>query len=963
MKRFFIIAATLLFALTATAQSQPTSSVPALQVNTHYLSNGMKVILVEEHSQPKIYGSVIVHAGAKNEDPNATGVAHYFEHIMFKGTDRIGTTDWQHEKPYLDSISDLYDRMQATPDEGQRQQLQLEINRLNIAASKYAIANETSAILQQMGCTELNAFTNCDITCYHNTLPSNQLENWMKVYAERFRNPVYRLFQSELEAVYEERNMYANEMLHDIFNAAYCEAFGTHPYSREVIGLDEHLKCPQPSAMKRFYDKYYVASNMTLLLVGDFNSQQALQMAERYFSVLVKGAPVEEPTYPLPTFDSQLVKNVKLTPVKAGALIFPGVKLRHPDGVVLNVISGLISSGNGYLDQLGHSGKVYQAWTVRHDLIDAGLNAIAYVPRIVGQKHQSAEAYIWGVLDSIKQGTFSDKQLQSVKMSSLISRQQQLEDYISIAKLLQRLEANGSNYEEWLREGEQLQQITRDDIMRVARRYYDPAHCTILRSFRGSAKKSAAIKPAWKHLDAQNQNVSSDFARSIAANKPAPIQPQVVDFATAATILPVTPHCNLYASRNPRNNLFSLSIHYHYGNIDDYRITQAVNYFNLLGADSLTHEQFVTELDCLGGSFWISSDNDYSAIYIKGPEENRDEIISLALRKLRHPRHDRQQLDNIVDDMQTTRRATRNDAQIWTSALYNYVILGENSRYLHRASIKEVKHLDVDTLLALIGRLYGRDGYITYVGNADPAQLADLLHREGLVREEVNVMPERIHPLVAHPDNAVYYCTNKHFIKSDIDFQILSSLVDHPADLPSQLLFNEYMNGSMNSIFFQEIREFRSLGYSTGGFFVYDLLGRRPGFYYGSLGTQCDKTNDGIAAMLDIMLQFPERPDRFQRAQDFLISERNSNYITFRSLPDQIRYWREIEKVDHDPRAEVTRQIGQLTYDDLKAFHKKYIAGRPAVIIISGNAKKFDLKALEQYGQIKEVKYKEMIKY
>ncbi len=200
MKRISLFLFSLAVSLVAFAQDE-------LRVETFYLKNGLKVIMCENHDQPKIYGSVVVHAGSKNEDPAATGVAHYFEHIMFKGTDRIGTTDWEKEKPYLDSISDLYDQIQATQDAEKRHQLQLEVNRLNIEASKYAIPNETDAILQQMGCTGLNAGTSYDYTVYYNTLPSNQLENWMEVYAERFRNPVYRLFQGELEAVYEERNI------------------------------------------------------------------------------------------------------------------------------------------------------------------------------------------------------------------------------------------------------------------------------------------------------------------------------------------------------------------------------------------------------------------------------------------------------------------------------------------------------------------------------------------------------------------------------------------------------------------------------------------------------------------------------------------------------------------------------------------------------------------------------------
>ena len=328
MKKTILTLIVLLEATIASAQVRPQQSVEqSLHPTTFYLSNGLKVIVAEDHAEPKVFGAVVVHAGSKNEDSLATGVAHYFEHIMFKGTDQIGTINWEKEKLYLDSISRMYDTLHATADAARRHEVQLEINRLNIEASRFAIANETDAILQQMGCTGLNAGTTYDYTMYYNYLPSNQLENWMEVYAERFRNPVYRLFQGELEAVYEERNLYANEMMYTFSRNLFTESFGQHPYSRDIIGLDDHLKNPQPSAMKRFYEKYYVASNMALVLVGDVNTQEVRALAEKYFHIWPRGRKMSEPKYQLPKFDSRVVKTVKQTPIKAGMMIFPGVMI------------------------------------------------------------------------------------------------------------------------------------------------------------------------------------------------------------------------------------------------------------------------------------------------------------------------------------------------------------------------------------------------------------------------------------------------------------------------------------------------------------------------------------------------------------------------------------------------------------------------------------------------------------
>ena len=941
----------------------PLKAQQKLKVETFYLSNGLKVIMCESHDQPKIYGSVVVHAGSKNEDPNATGVAHYFEHIMFKGTDRIGSTDWAKEKPYLDSISDLYDQIQATQDAEKRHQLQLEINRLNIAASKYAIPNETDAILQQMGCTGLNAGTSYDYTVYYNTLPSNQLENWMEVYAERFRNPVYRLFQGELEAVYEERNIANNEQMYTFIRNLFTESFGEHPYSRDVIGHDDHLKNPQPSAMKRFYDKYYVASNMTLILVGDFNTAEAKKMAEKYFSIWPKGKKVKEPEYNLPKFENRVVKNVKQTPIKIGLIVLPGVKQNDPDKLGLDVMSTILSGGNGRLDELATEGKILVSQLMPFSMQDAGSNIILYAPKLIGQKHEEAEELIWAAIDSVKEGRFSDKLLESIKMNSLISRKRLLESYNGIAELLQDLELEGSNYDEWLEDNERLMKLTREDIMKIAAKYYDRNHCTIVRSKMGIPKKGETIKPDWDHLEAQNQGEKTDFAKHIAERKIRDIQPQVLNYKEIVQTIPVSKNCTLYATKNPKNDLFSINIYYHYGTFDNHNINQAVTYFSNIGAGDMNPEQYRIEMDCLGGSFELNSGNDYSYISISGPEENLEKILELAMFKLKNPRHSQQQIKNLVEQLEASKKDDKNNASTWTSALYEYVLYGENSEYINHATIDEIKKMKGEDLVALIDNIFGRDGYVTYVGNLDPMKVADLLKSNNLVREDVTIMEKRVRKPRTFDVGAVYYCTNKKFLKSDIDFYIAGGDFDYKADRASCAMFNEYMSGSMAGVFFQEIREMRSLAYSTYGNFRYERFNRTPSRYYGFVGTQCDKTEDAIAAMSDLMLNFPDRESKFSSAKDNLIQVRNSSYMTFRSFPSNYRYMVEEENINYDNRREITEEIGRMNYNDLKAFHKKYVEGRPMVIFISGNAKKFDIKALGKYGKVQEIKYKDMIKY
>ena len=412
MKKLTILFLLLIGALVSYAQSGD------LKTKTFHLDNGLKVVMCEDHSQPEIYGAVYVHAGSKNDPVEATGMAHYFEHIMFKGTDRIGTTNWEAEKVFLDSIDLMYDKLHETSDVAERQAIQQKINVLSQKSADYAIPNEVDVILTQMGGKGLNAGTAYDQTMYFNTFPSNQLSKWMDVYVERFRNPVFRLFQSELETVYEEKNMYGDSPINAFQEYLFHETFGEHPYGRPIVGYTEHLKNPQTSKMHEFYNTYYVANNMTLILVGDFDIDATEPMVAEKFGTWRSGKLPKEPTYSLPKFNGPTVKEVRMTPVKMGALVFPGVKNSDPDMIPLTLACTIFANGEtGLADKLMLDGKVMAAVLMPLSLEDHGANLMLYVPKLLGQSHEDAENLIFGCLDQLKNGQFSDDLFEAMRMN------------------------------------------------------------------------------------------------------------------------------------------------------------------------------------------------------------------------------------------------------------------------------------------------------------------------------------------------------------------------------------------------------------------------------------------------------------------------------------------------------------------------------------------------------------------
>lgn len=959
MKRIFVFVIALLAGMALSAQQN-------VKVETYRLDNGLKVILCEEHSQPKVHGCVVVHAGSVDENPNATGVAHYFEHIMFKGTDRIGTTDWAKESLYLDSISKAYDQLHATNDAQKRHDIQKEINRLNIAASKYAIPNEVDAILQRMGCTGLNAGTNYDYTVYYNTLPSNQLSNWMDVYVERFRNPVFRLFQSELEAVYEEKNMYENQTGYDFRSTLLKEAFGSHPYSRDIIGLGEHLKNPQPSEMQKFFDTYYVANNMTLILVGDFKTSEAKELIASKFSSWRSGKVPQRPKYDLPAYAGQRVVDCKLTPIKMGIMLMPGVPANHPDNLVLDMMSSILGGGSGLLDKATSDGRIMMAQLSPLSLQDAGSNAVIYVPNIIGQSHEDAEKVIWDCIDSIKQGRFTDELLESIKTSSIVDRQEMVEDYQSLSWLLLALELEGSSYEQWLKDNQRASQITRDEIIEVANKYFDRSRCTLIRSKMGFPKHDSAVKPDWDHLEAQNQGAKSPFALAIESNQPEPIKPQIIDYKNDVDIAQLTPNCKLYSVANPKNDVFRLELVYRWGEMDNPDLSRAMEYIRSIGAEGKDLQRFNLEMDLLGGSMGIYCDNDCATISISGLEQNIEGIMALAASRIFHPTHDAKQIKIIVDGIKANEKSVKNDADSWFSAMCRFYSYGENSSDLRQTPYKEWGTRTGEQLQAEVMQIFTRNGYATFSGNTDPTTLCDMIRSNGLVRDDVTVVPTRHWKRIQHDQPEVVYVSNKKFLQSDISFLVPTTDFDIK-DQAVSYLFDEYFGGGMNSVVFQEIREFRSLGYSTYGYFNWDIKNLNPAYMNCYLGTQCDKTRDGVEAMRDLLVALPQRPDKLAPAIEHQVVARNSAYTTFRSLPGTVRFCMEERGWTYDRSSEITQQIGSLTMDDLQRFHDKYLKGRPVQVLISGNAKKFKVKEIADLlgpnTKVTELKYKQLFRF
>lgn len=931
-----------------------------VKVKTTKLDNGLKVVMCEDHSSPQAYGAVYVHAGSKNDPLEATGMAHYFEHIMFKGTDKIGTINWEAEKVYLDSIDMMYDKLHETTDLNERAAIQKKINELSIASTEYAIPNEVDVILTKMGGEGLNAGTAYDQTMYFNSFPANQIGKWMDVYAERFRYPVFRLFQSELETVYEEKNMYGDGPINAFQEYMFQEIFGEHPYGRPVIGLTEHLKNPQTTKMREFFNTYYVANNMTLILVGDFNIEEIEPMVAEKFGSWRSGEIPAQPEFTLPEFKGQTLREVRMTPIKIGALAWKGVKISDPDYLPLSIACSIFSNGEtGIMDKDMLDGNIMMAMLMPLSLEDHGANIILYIPKLIGQSHEKAEAFVFASLDKLKKGEFSDDLFEAIRVNMLKERELELESLGSLANLFLELEMRGMTYYEYLAESERIKSITKEEIVKIANKYFGEDYLDI-RSKMGFPEKDKVDKPNWKAIEAKNTDAKSEFAKMIEAEEIPEVKPQVVDFQKDVTINKINDCFTMISAKNPYNDIFNLTITHNYGTIDDPDLNRAISYFEMQGTENKSFEELSLELQKLGAMIYISASQSNTNIVIEGFEKDLDQILALCEEKIYKPANDEKKIGIIYENESMNEETVKEDASEWASAVRQYSLYGEKSSYLAETPLKQWKKRSGAELLREVDNALNYNGEVLFIGNIDNQEVINALKKHNLVKDNVVKSEKSFLTEKTYTDNQIFIAHNKKFRQSNIYMHVPSELLNKEEKAVA-MVFNKYFGTDMYSIVFQEVREFRSLGYTAYGYFMSDYLNRKPSFLFTYLGTQSDKTNEGIDVLRGLITDMPERLEKFNASKDALIMSRASDYVGFRSLPAQVSTWLE-EGYDHDPRMEYTNLIKKTEYKDVYDFYKRNVADRPIVIMMSGNKKQIDVKALEKYGTVKELKYKEIFR-
>lgn len=937
----------------------------ALKVKEYRLENGLTVWLNEDHSQPKVFGAVVVKAGAK--DCPDTGIAHYFEHMMFKGTDRIGTLDYESEKVLLDSIAMKYDELAMTEDTVARARLQKEINELSIRSSEYVIPNEFNRLINRFGGSGLNAATSYDATIYFNTFSPQYMVQWAEINSERLINPVFRLFQSELETVYEEKNMYGDFIGGQVMDTLMARYFGPHPYAYPIIGSTKNLKNPRLTEMHKFFEDYYVASNMALILSGDFDAQQVMPILEKAFSRIRSGNAPKQEKVMLPPFNGRETMKVKfpIPFIKAMGLGFRGVSANHEDQVALNIAVNLLnnSNGTGYLDKLMVEHKLMGALAINESMNEAGILAVAIMPKLLIQSYSSAEKMVWDEINRVKNGDFSDEMFNSLKLEQKRQYASSLENIDSRATIMMNLFSQGKSWNDYLNEVARIESITKEDVVRVAQKYFSNNYLCVTKST-GKYPKDNLPKPAFSPVVPRNADASSSYAKQLEKIPEQQVAPRIIDFEKDVKTSKLTPLVTLYTTPNPLNDIFTLNISYGIGALEQPELMQLTNYLQLLGTESLSFEQFRSRLQSIGSTLAFDVTPDAFVMKVTGFDNHIDETMELVGDFIRHAKADDKKLRQIVDDAKVSEKAFFKLGDNVASALLEQVKYGDQSRYLRKLSLSQIKKLKGKDMLAIYDKVRSVQCDLHYCGTLPVEKVIGTI-RQHLPLERTTVASNSPYyrELKQYDRPTVFFIDMPDMAQSIVYGYVKGDPVDDKASRHASRLFSVYFGGDMSSLMFQEIREFRSFAYRTSGRYQLPNHAHKgtAGSFTAMLSTQSDKTLDALGVLDSLIREMPLKPERMEAVKQTLVNRINNDYPPFRNLSEKVASTR-MEGFDRDPAEEFLRDIATMDMQDISRFYREQISGRPVVYVIAGNRKHIDMKKLAKYGTIIKVKKKDIYK-
>lgn len=936
-----------------------------LKAHIYTLDNGLKVYLTVNKETPRIQTYIAVRVGGKNDPAETTGLAHYFEHLMFKGTRQFGTQNYEAEEPLLDEIERQFEIYRKTKDEAERKAIYRVIDSLSYEASKYAIPNEYDKLMTAIGSTGTNAYTWYDQTVYQEDIPSNQVENWAKIQADRFGNNVIRGFHTELETVYEEKNMSLTRDMSKVQEAIFSSLFPKHPYGTQtVLGTQDDLKNPSITNIKNYYKQWYVPNNMAICMSGDLDPEATIAIIDKYFGEM-KPNP-ELPVLNLPKEESinePVVREVMGPDAEMVSLAwrFPGVSDKEYE--TMQVISRVLYNGKaGLIDlDLNQQQKVLTGYGYLMGLSDYSALILGGRPK-QGQTLEEVRDLMLKEIEKLRMGDFDEKMLEANINNLKLYELQRMENNDGRADMFVRSFINGTSWSDEVTALDRMAKLTKTDIVDFAGKYLKDTNYAVVYKKQGKDPNEKKMsKPEITPIVA-NRDTASAFLKEIQESKAKPIEPVFLDFEKDMSRLKAKSDIQVLYKQNTVNDLFRLIYVFDMGNNHDKALGTAFDYLEYLGTSELTAEQVKSEFYRLACNFSVMPGNERTYVMLSGLNENMPAAMKLFEALLADAQVNKEAYTNLAADILKARTdAKLNQRQNFTR-LMNYAQYGPQSPSTHMLSKEELEKMDPQELVDRIHRQNSYKHRILYYGPSSKKDLLSTIDQYHRVPETLLDIPQgNEFPYLATPETKILIAP---YEAKQIYMAQVSNMEKkfEPEFEPSRELYNEYFGGGMNSIVFQEMRETRSLAYSAWAWLNQPRYLKYPYTIYTQIATQNDKMMDAIRTFNEIMNQMPESETAFKLAKDGLINRLRTDRIIKMDIIWSYIHAQDLG-MDKDSRIKLYNDVQKMTLKDVVEFQKQWVKGRNYVYCILGDKKELDMEKLKEVGPVEELTQEQIFGY
>ena len=948
------------------AQTRTYESVPndPMKTRIYTLDNGLKVYISVNKEKPRIQTYIAVRTGSRNDPAETTGLAHYLEHIMFKGTDKVGTSNYEAERPYLKQIEKLYEEYRHMTDPAKRKVWYHKIDSVSQIAAQYNIPNEYDKLMAAIGSQGTNAYTSNDVTCYVENIPSNEIESWAKVQGDRFQNMVIRGFHTELEAVYEEYNMGLTSDGRKLFTALMAKLFPTHPYGTQTtIGRGEHLKNPSITNIMNYYHRYYVPNNIAICMSGDLNPEQTVAIIEKYFGNWKRSETLSAPQYGAqPKFTAPVDTTVVGLEAEMLYLGWRADKGNSLQCDTLDIIGELLSNGSaGLYDlNLNRTMKVQSAGAGFSELTDYSMFIAMGIPK-KGQTLQEVRDLLLAEIEKLKKGDFSDDLLPSVINNYKRSYYTSLDNNKFRAKAFVDAFINNVDWKQEVDRLNRISKMTKAEIVSFANRFFDNGYVAVYKVQGTDTTIQKVDKPKITPIPTNNDKHSA-FLQEIVNHQVEPIKPVFVDFKKDLTKSTTKKGWPILYKQNTQDDLFTLYLEIPFGKESDLLPGYAKMYIDYLGTDKMTNAQIKQELYKLACDYDIGQTDDETYFKLTGLNENLPKALALINDVIDNAKVDKEAYAAAVDLLIKSQKDKKADQKSNFRALQDYGMYGAYNSTRNILSEEQLKKMDPQKLLNSLKGLKNYKQTVLYYGPSSLKDIDNLLSKTFKTAKKFTPLPkEKRYTLQTTPKNEIliapYDAKNIYMVQFHNENKEWN-----PNDAAKIAVFNEYFGGGMNAIVFQEMREARALAYSASASYrTPSRLGDKE-YFNTYIITQNDKMMDCVAQFNELLNNVPVRQANFDLAKQNLLKSLASARTTKFSI---LSAYMAAQKMglDYSLSEKIYKDLPSVTLDDIINFEKTNMANKTFKYLILGDEKELDMKALEKIAPIKRVTTEEIFGY